>query len=167
MSAMRKKLTVLTEQSGFTLLEAIFSIFIITVIMSLLPLMYHWFSAIDRSLSPEEDFEWNIFLIQLRDELRTADSFRSGSKERIYLLKNRISIKYERHSWNIRRQVEDKGHEVVLQNVRKFEVKEEAPMLAIHVEFLNGTKEEARFLMPPREEGSTFSVNAVPYYPSH
>ncbi|GIN19981.1 hypothetical protein J1TS3_11150 [Siminovitchia fordii] len=166
MSSMKKKRIVLTEQSGFTLLEAIFTIFIITVVISLLPLMYYWLFAIDRSLSPEEDFEWNIFLIQLRDELAAADSFRNGS-ERIYLLKNRVSIKYERHSWNIRRQVGDMGHEVVLQNVRRFEVKEEAPMLAIHVEFLNGTKEEARFLMPAGEEGSTSIVNEDPSSPSH
>lgn len=155
MSIMKKKDFALSNQAGFTLLESIFSILIITVIMSLFPLMYHWFSAVDRSLSPEEDYEWNIFLIQLRDELSTTDSFRSGSHERIYLLKNRVSIKYERYSLNIRRQVEDKGHEVVLQNVRRFEIREEDPMLTIYVEFLDGTKEEARFLMPPREEGTT------------
>lgn len=153
MPIMKKKQFVLTEQSGFTLLEAILSIVILTAIMSILPLMYHWFSAIDRTLSLEEEFEWNIFLIQLRDELGTIDSYRSGT-ERIYITKNRLSIKYERHTWNIRRQVGDRGHEIVLQNVRRFDVKEEDPMLLIRVEFLNGRKEEAMFLMPPREEES-------------
>ncbi|RST73806.1 prepilin-type N-terminal cleavage/methylation domain-containing protein [Siminovitchia acidinfaciens] len=163
---MRKKHFVLTDQSGFTLIESIFSIVVLTILMSLLPLMYNSLSAIDRSISLEEDFEWNIFLIQLRDELGTVDSCRFGT-ERVYLIKNTISIKYERFQWDIRRQVGDKGHEVVLQNVRKFDVKDEAHMLVINVEFINGTKEEARFIMPAREEGEIFSTKEAPFYPLH
>lgn len=166
MQPMKKKCCVWINQSGFTLLEAIFSIFILTAIMSLLPLMYQWFSAIERSVSIEEDFQWNIFLIQLRDELDEVDSGRLGT-ERIYLLKNNIPVKYERYKSSVRRQVSGKGHEVVLQNVEKFDVREEGPMLLIHVEFTDGTKEEARFLMPPREEEVIFLTNVVPSYPSH
>lgn len=163
---MKEEQFVLNDQSGFTLLESLFTIVILTVIMSMLPLMYHSFSAIDRSISLEEDYEWNIFLIQLRDELVTVESCRLGT-ERVYLLKNAISIKYERFQRSIRRQVGDKGHEIVLQNVRTFDVREEALMLVINVEFMNGTKEEARFIMPQREEGVPYSMKEAPYYPLH
>ncbi|MFD1705393.1 competence type IV pilus minor pilin ComGF [Siminovitchia sediminis] len=150
---MKKNHIVWSNRSGFTLLETIFSIFIVSVILSLLPLLYYWFFSIDRALSVEGDFEWNTFLIQLRKELETADTI-FLRPERMYLTKNHSIIKYERFQRNIRRQVDDKGQEIVLQNVRRFSVREEFPMFVIEVEFMNGKTDEARFRSPPIEEGT-------------
>jgi len=148
---MKRKSIVLNDQSGFTLIEAILSLFLMTSILSFLPLMYYSYSAIDRSVSLEEDYEWNVFIIQFRNELYTVDTLRLGSNERIYLEKNPLAIKYERHGTVIRRQVNELGHEIVLQNVRKLSLREEVPMLLMTVEFMNGTIEQASFLLPVQE----------------
>ena len=50
------------------MLEAILSMLILSVVMVLLPLTFQAFAAIDRTVTVEEDFEWNLFLIHLRGE---------------------------------------------------------------------------------------------------
>lgn len=149
---MKEKSIVFSDQSGFTMIEAIFSLFLLISIMTLLPIFYYSYTAIDRSVELEEDYEWNIFIIQFRKELASMDSLRIGSYDRIYMEKNAVPVKYERHGMVIRRQVSETGHEVVLQNVRRMMVREEFPMLLMSVEFMNGSTRHASFLLPIKKE---------------
>lgn len=144
---MKVKQSVWNNESGFTLLEAMMTMFIFCLILSFIPLMYLSYSTVERTISTEKDYEWNIFLIQFRNELYSADSWRVGSNQRIFLEKSSIPISYERYGRVVRRQVRDMGHEIVLQHVTRLSFRKESPMLYMTVEFADGTTEEAAFYL--------------------
>lgn len=114
-----------------------------SLILSFIPLMYLSYAAVERSISTEKDYEWNIFLIQFRRELYSAEDWTVGSDERILIEKNDIPISYERYGRVVRRKVRDKGHEIVLQNVAGFSFRKERPGIYMMVEFADGTTKEA------------------------
>lgn len=84
---MKVKQSVWNNECGFTLLEAIMTMVISSLILSFIPLMYLSYAAVERSISTEKDYEWNIFLIQFRRELYSAEDWTVGSDERILIEK--------------------------------------------------------------------------------
>ncbi|MEK3890747.1 competence type IV pilus minor pilin ComGF [Bacillus sp. FSL K6-3431] len=158
---------VLNNDSGFTLLESILSMLILMTIMTILPLIFYAFSAIDRSVNVEDDFEWNLFLIQFRNEVKNAD--------RLIIYSNRVfidkpeqqSIYYEQYGTSIRRRVNNFGHEIVLQELKKAKFEKDEGALLLQVEFLNGTNEEARISIPVMEEEEPLEMKKESYIQLH
>nr|WP_285865225.1 competence type IV pilus minor pilin ComGF [Lederbergia lenta] len=150
-SIMRSGNIACNNERGFTLIEAILSMLMLSIIMMILPLIFHTFSALDRSINVEDDFEWNLFLIQFRKEVEDADKLWIYSN-RIFIDKNNRSIYYEQYGQSIRRRVNNAGHEIVLQQLRKATFVEQEERLVLTVEFVNGTSEEARFSIPLMKE---------------
>lgn len=138
----------LSNETGMTLFETMMSILILSIIMTMMPLIFLAVSSIENSIDVEDNFEWNLFLIQIRKEMKAADSIRVNSENRIILYLEDQRIYYEVHGTSIRRRVNSMGHEVTLQKINKarFEIYEE--MFVLSVEFINGTNEVARFSMP-------------------
>lgn len=154
---------VMNDQNGFTLLDSIFSMLILSLIMSLMPLIFHSFAAIDRTIKVDEDYEWNLFLIQLRNELEDANMVLVDSN-RIIIDKKVGGVFYETYGYSIRRTVNDKGHEVVLQHVPSVLFSQHGQMLRLNVVFANGVKEEARFIIPldkGEEEGLEMNMEPL------
>ncbi|MBS4217163.1 ComGF family competence protein [Bacillus sp. FJAT-49711] len=147
---------VMNNQYGFTLLDSIFSMFILTIIMSLMPLLFQSFAIIDRTIKIDEDFEWNLFLIHLRNEVEDAKKVHVFNHPSRILIEKNLMIAYETHGNSIRRTVNDKGHEIVLQHVHSVNFSKLNQMLIVNVSFSNGIKEEARFVIPEEMEGSPF-----------
>lgn len=137
----------LKNENGITLLETIMSILILSVIMTMLPLVFIAVSAIEKSIDVEENFEWNLFLIQIRKEMKAADLIRGNSENRVILIIGDQRIYYEVHGTSIRRTVNGKGHEVTLQKINKARFAVEGETLVLAVDFINGKKEFARFSM--------------------
>ena len=73
-----------------------------SLIISILPIMVYLFAAIDRSVGVENDFEWNLFLIQFRQELQKADEWVIYSN-RVFLVIKEQAITYESYGDTIRR----------------------------------------------------------------
>ncbi|HEY4554779.1 MAG TPA: competence type IV pilus minor pilin ComGF [Bacillaceae bacterium] len=140
-----------SDQEGFTLLEAIMGIFVLSIVVSLIPLMLKTFVSIDRVLTVEKDYEWNLFLIQFRKELNEIKK-RHMDRERVYLDGTNLVITYEKYGSVIRRKVNDKGHEIVLQNVKSVLFYDVERGIGMAVEFQDGTREEARFFISEPEE---------------
>lgn len=148
---MKKIKNVLNKQSGFTLLEAIMNIFILSVIMLFLPLIFQSVNAIDKVIEVEDDFEWNLFLIGLRNELKEADHV-AVVKPYLFIEKGALKIQYVQYGLVVRRQVDGSGHEVVLQNIKSLYLLKEDNRLHIQTEFLSGVEDEASFLLPLGKE---------------
>ncbi|MBS4199655.1 ComGF family competence protein [Bacillus sp. FJAT-49732] len=142
----------MNDQKGFTLLDSIFCMLILTIIMSLMPLLFHSFAVIDRTIKVDEDFEWNLFLIQLRNELEDAEKVYVNTHPNRILIEKNLMIIYETHGNRIRRTVNEKGHEIVLQHVSSVSFTKIDHMLLVNVSFTNGVKEEARFIIPAEKE---------------
>ncbi|GIN85496.1 hypothetical protein J6TS2_18820 [Heyndrickxia sporothermodurans] len=138
------------NQKGFTILESIFSILILLLIITFFPLFIKAYEQTQHSLSTEEDFEWNLFLIQLRKEIRTSDAWKINGN-RLFLYFDNIEVLYEQYGNSIRRRVDSKGHEVVLQKVKSILLSNENNGFSLNILFQKGVKKNGSFiLIPPR-----------------
>lgn len=109
-----------TEQ-GFTMLEMLYAFFVFCIIMSLMPLILKtiFTSGIDNRL---QRLEWEVFISQVKKEMRMIDNLYILNGQ-LFLKEGEEVISYEKYKDKIRRQVNMKGHEVMLQKVKsmKFE----------------------------------------------
>jgi len=132
------------SEKGFTLAESIITLMIAVTILSLVPLVIKGFNHINHSLSTEESYEWNIFLMQLRREIRNSSSVDiSGNK--LILQVNGEWVTYESFGLLLRRRVNGAGHEVVLQKVRNAEFTMKENHINLVIQFTNDRQEIAGF----------------------
>lgn len=99
------------------MLEMLISFTIFLVIVAFIPLLFRTIldqQSIDKRL---QRMEWEVFHSQLKKELRMSDGISINSK--LTLERDGQSIIYEKYGQNIRRRVDLKGHEVVLQKVER------------------------------------------------
>jgi competence protein ComGF len=132
------------NERGFTLVESIFTLMIAVMILSLIPLVIKAFNHIDISLSTEETYEWNTFLMQLRREIRNSEESNIvGNK--LCLKVNGENVTYEQYGLLLRRRVNETGHEVVLQKVETATFSMVKNDISLKVTFTNDHQEIARF----------------------
>ena len=133
------------RNDGFTLIEMLFALGVFSLLMmfmtSVLANTTEWHLH-DRNSHMR--MEWNIFIRQLDLEIQTTGDF-SVPKNDVLLLKNEDEhITYEIYNNMVRRRVDGTGHEVVLQDIKRFQVSKENEMLTIVVMFVNGDQYEKR-----------------------
>ena len=105
------------NNKGFTLVEMIFAFSIFLIIASFIPIsisMLYQNGLVDERL---QKMEWEVFIAQVKKEIRVSDHVNvDGNK--LYLKKNGQTILYQQYNSNIRRRVNLKGHEIMLQNIK-------------------------------------------------
>lgn len=97
------------------MLEMLISFSIFLVIVAFIPMLFRTIldqQSIDKRI---QRMEWEVFHSQLKKELRMSDGISIHAK--LTLERDGQSIVYEKYGQNIRRRVDLKGHEVVLQKV--------------------------------------------------
>lgn len=154
-SVMKISKNVFNNQSGFTLLETLFTIMLITLIMSILPFILQTMYTLDSIVETDQDYEWNLFIIGLRKELEEAEQInvmKLNAKTSLILEKRNQVITYEPYGQSLRRKVNKLGHEIVLQEIHSIEFILNEEEVLIQVEFLDGIMDESRFAI--KEEGS-------------
>jgi len=105
------------NNKGFTMLEMLYAFSIFLLFAAFFPLSMRYLLQHDDLEARSKVLEWNVFMNQLKKELRMAESFQVLSGERITLNKSGQVILYEKNGTNIRRRVDAKGHEIVFQAV--------------------------------------------------
>jgi competence protein ComGF len=135
---------VLLNNKGFTLLDAMLSFLIFSVITLSFPLIIKGLQIIQKESIPPRYYEWNLFSESLRREIWGGSdllyspneiTFESGGK----------TITYERYQDSVRRTVGGLGHEVVLQRVHSFNITEVPQGVKVSVEFTEGEDAESEF----------------------
>lgn len=145
---------VLNKSSGFTLLETLFSMMLITLIMSILPFIFQTIHTLDGLMKTDQDYEWNLFIIGLRKELEASEQVnvvKVNTNTRLVLKKGSQFIHYERYGPSLRRRVNKLGHEIVLQKIQRFDFTLNGEVLDVQVEFIDGLRDEARFAVKEAE----------------
>ncbi|WP_158598216.1 competence type IV pilus minor pilin ComGF [Falsibacillus albus] len=135
----------LSRNNGFTLLEALFILLIFSFMVAFVPLIVSSYQKINQ-YDPSTIFEWELFLVQLRNEIKeSADiSLSSGT---LSLTTAKGTVQYEKYSDVIRRRINYQGHEVVLQNIKNIEFTLNQNELLMKVQFQNQKKREASFIV--------------------
>lgn len=104
------------NEQAFTLIEALFALSIFsTIVFFAAPLLQIILN--DKAfLAENQEMEWEVFCSQIKKEIR-MDSGAEVFAGRLILTKDTDSIQYEKYGSNLRRRVNNLGHEIILQNV--------------------------------------------------
>lgn len=102
---------------GFTMLEMLFAFSIFLMVVSFFPLVFNYFFKDEPFEARNKVMEWHVFVNQLKKEVRLSDEI-VVFDDRIILIKIGQKIQFDKHGSNIRRRLDDKGHEIVLQQVK-------------------------------------------------
>jgi len=105
------------HNKGFTFIEMILAFSVFLIIVSLFPLFFQVLSHNGFVEERIQRMEWEVFISQLKKEVRMSDSVRIESNK-LMLKVEKESIMYERYGTNIRRRVDSLGHEVMLQDIK-------------------------------------------------
>lgn len=105
------------HNNGFTFIEMIFAFSIFLLIVSLFPLVFQLLSQNGFVEERLQRMEWEVFSAQVKQEVRMCDSLKIENN-RMLLRKDKESIMYEKYGSSIRRRVDLKGHEIMLQNIQ-------------------------------------------------
>lgn len=125
-----------------------------TVVLLFIPIIFAGFASVERSLDHEQVYEWNLFIIQIRNEINKADSMKATG-EGLLLRAGDSTVSYEKYKNLLRRRVDGAGHEALLLNVASSSFTLEHGGILASVKFLNGHAAEARFTVKDeRREGN-------------
>ncbi|MBN8200460.1 ComGF family competence protein [Bacillus sp. NTK034] len=98
------------------MLEMLFAFSIFLMIVTFLPVSFNFLFQDWKMEARTQRLEWHVFINQLKKEIRLADSA-DISPVSIVLTIDGKSVIYEKYGSNLRRRVDMKGHEIVLQKL--------------------------------------------------
>lgn len=125
---------------GYTLVEALIALTVFMTCAASFPLIYDAVYRIVETSKSEKNTEWEIFIVQLRNELHKSSNWHVVSGKLHYGVEGSITS-ISQYEDKLRRQINGQGHEVMLQNVKKAAFALEGGKLYIHVTFQNGEEE--------------------------
>ncbi|MBK5483940.1 ComGF family competence protein [Peribacillus sp. TH16] len=122
----------LRKNDGFTIIEMLFSLMIL---MTTSIFILQLFSIIHTQLESKDKLhpkEWEIFTMQMQQEVRGAKS-QDVIENKLYLLSGDQLSFIEQYEDKLRRRVNGKGHEVILQNISKFKVEKDGKIIVLNI----------------------------------
>ncbi|MCK1991485.1 ComGF family competence protein [Peribacillus muralis] len=129
---------ILRQNDGFTMIEMLFSLLILMTIslfvVQLFSIIQTQVGTIDK-LHPKE---WEVFTMQMHQEVRSSKS-QDILGNRLYLLSSDQLTSIEQYEDKVRRRVDGKGHEVMLQNISKFHVEQDGSVIVLVITDKAGT----------------------------
>ena len=120
------------REAGFILTEMLVALTLFLVFCAFFPLAIKITTEGRIISSSLHSLEWDVFLHQLKKEVRLAESVRVAD-QKLYLTVDEKNIQYELYGNKIRRRVNGTGHEVCLQEVEtvKFEAVQNGVKIAV------------------------------------
>ncbi|MBB5325225.1 competence protein ComGF [Anoxybacillus tepidamans] len=102
---------------GFTLIEMLIVLLVVLLIVSFLPFLLDIRWLHDKPLNRFNHLEWQVFLQQLKSEIRESKQLESDQAVMYAYKPTGEKVSFEKYGSLIRRRVNDQGNEVVLQSV--------------------------------------------------
>ncbi|OJF94304.1 competence type IV pilus minor pilin ComGF [Alkalibacterium sp. 20] len=138
------------EEQGFSLLEVIITLSIVSSCVLLFSFAISQIGATRAAVKDDRQIEWHLFINQLEFELTGSEDVRTSRDkltfERFDVEEQLVkSISYERYYKIIRRQVGSKGHQPILLEVSSINFSLVEQTLEIDVVFNNGETYSAKF----------------------
>lgn len=140
------KYVICSNEQGFTMLDALYGFTIFILIMFLIPLSINHIIQSAPAGQTASNLQWTVFLQLLKKEVRMSEEF-TASGENLILIKDNQKVNYEIYGTNIRRRVNEAGHEIVLQNVEKVTYEDEGNSIVLSLTDLN--KQERSAVITP------------------
>lgn len=144
-----KKWLIKSRYNGFTLLECLLGLFILSTICLLFTAVVKNAAIVTKKLENETDKAWQIFLIQLENELKNCQYERT--QETKIILKNNKNAKSVWIEFKLGKivKVENGGYQPLLTRVAAANFKEENNSVKLSITFENQQTTEARWMITP------------------
>ncbi|MFE8702493.1 competence type IV pilus minor pilin ComGF [Cytobacillus sp. FJAT-54145] len=120
------------NSKGFTMLEMLFSFSIFCLVSSFIPITFQLVLDHDSVHTRIQKMEWEVFVYQLSKEIQMSEHT-NISNNKLELSIGGETISYEKYGSNIRRLVDYRGHEIVLQNVKGSQFNQTGQTIHINV----------------------------------
>ncbi|WP_269217398.1 competence type IV pilus minor pilin ComGF [Metabacillus sp. B2-18] len=106
------------NERGYTFLNMLLTFFIYSFIISTLTIIFHF--LISHSQHPEDlrPFEWELFIIQLHREFKESSNITIQDTELTFTNNTGQHVSINHYKNLIRRQIADRGHEILLLKVK-------------------------------------------------
>ncbi|WP_252502956.1 ComGF family competence protein [Sporosarcina sp. Marseille-Q4943] len=141
------------NESGYSLLEALFQLLIMGIFLHFAVLFYYWKQPIERQLEDYYATEWELFAIDLQALLVDVEDFNVLMGNRSILFTNdRGTIEVGQSNYVIRKLTNFKGYIPLFTNVSDVIFTHEGHELNVEVTMLDGRKRERRFAIGIRQE---------------
>ncbi|EDO1222353.1 competence protein ComGF [Listeria innocua] len=137
--------------SAFTLLETILSITIVLSISSLIPLFFECYHKTIQLSNLDQTSEWQLFLVQTRLELEKATNIQVHPEKLSFKVNDNL-VTYSKYNNILRRQVNGKGHEPLLDKVTNWQITNEENQLILKVTFSNNKFYTSKFPLTKANE---------------
>jgi competence protein ComGF len=125
------------NEAGFTLLEMLLAFSIFVTLVSFLPVVTQIMLQDHLHEDRIQRMEWEVFSAQIKKEIRVSKKI-TVSNQILLLDKDGQTISYEKYGTNIRRRVDFKGHEILLQKVNTFRFEKLTNGVLVYVDDLYG-----------------------------
>ncbi|MEH6940377.1 competence type IV pilus minor pilin ComGF [Bacillus sp. JJ722] len=122
----------LKQERGFTLIEMLLSLVTFIIMATLLLQIVLVVQPVRPTSKVLNHMEWEIFLNNLKREVRRGDNT-TVSEKRMYISNSNSITTIEQYGIMLRRRVDFSGHEVMLHNVKNFTVSKIDQMITVHV----------------------------------
>lgn len=144
-----KKRPIKSRYDGFTLLECLFALFILSTICLLFTAVVKNVAVVTKQLENETDKAWQIFLIQLENELKNCQY--ESTQENKIILKNNKNGKVVWVEFKLGKivKVENGGYQPLLTKVADAKFIQENNSVKISVTFENQLTTEAKWIITP------------------
>ncbi|MBC2135557.1 competence protein ComGF [Listeria innocua] len=137
--------------SAFTLLETILSITIVLSISSLIPLFFECYHKTIQLSNLDQTSEWQLFLVQTRLELEKATNIQVHPEKLSFQVNDNL-VTYSKYNNILRRQVNGKGHEPLLDKITNWQITNEENQLILKVTFSNNKFYTSKFPLTKANE---------------
>jgi len=128
----------LQAESGFTLIEMLISLSMILVILAITPSLWNYLQ-----LEPQtEQFSVYQFFHVVTDEIQLNQLLRQSEDSLLLENSDNDQILISKYNNTIRRQVNRTGHEILLRDIEKFELKYNDHYLLIQLQMESGNTYE-------------------------
>jgi competence protein ComGF len=129
-----------SDEGGYTFLESIFQLLIMTVFIHLFLLFFFWKGPIEQQYKDYSSTEWELFSADLQHLLSDVTEIRLINSGRTIRLKNsRGLIDIEKSGTIIRKRVDETGHIPLVTQVKAVTYTFDGMTITAHVTMLNDT----------------------------
>lgn len=136
----------LMNNKGYTLIESLFQLVIFVIFVQLFLLFFYWKTPIERQYSDKSSIAWEMFVVDLQDELANVQTLTiQDGTTGIQFKTSRGQIRIEQRNTVIRKSVDGQGHIPFLTNVSVVKFTLEGTTLFADATMLDGTRKERDF----------------------
>ncbi|MBD3108122.1 prepilin-type N-terminal cleavage/methylation domain-containing protein [Bacillus sp. AGMB 02131] len=135
----------LKRESGFTLIEMLFSLTIMLIVAHLFLQTMLVVQPLKAGADEMNPLEWELFMHSLKKEIRMADTA-SAKGDKLDYIKEGTQYTVSRYNNILRRQAFGTGHVILLHNVKSFKVERQGDFIKLTVADLSGKQYIANLL---------------------